>query len=84
MEVLGFEDYYYEVWYLVPHYIVSKEMYNDNSGLIKEITYGLWEIYNNTVSVDDYEFITSDMSTERAAKLLTRIFESIQKLGIEL
>jgi len=84
MEVLGFEDYYYEVWALVPHYIVDQDMYDSNRALIKEITYGLWEIYNITVEVDAYEFVTSDMSVERAAKLLTKIFESIQKIGIEL
>lgn len=84
MKVLSFDDYFYNVWELVPYTIVNEYTYDRNRDLIKEMTFGLWEIYKNTFKIDDYEFMTSEMSTERAAKILTRVFESVQKLGIRL
>lgn len=84
MEVLNFDEYFYSVWELVPHEIVNAYMYERNRELIKEMTFGLWEIYKNTIKIDDYDFISSEMSTERAAKILTRVFESVKNIGLRI
>lgn len=84
MEVLSFDDYFYSVWEIVPHEIVNGYMYSRNKELIKELSYGLWEIYKNTFKVDEYGFVTSEMSVQRASKILTKVFETIKNIGLRI
>lgn len=84
MEFLNFDDYFYEVWNCVPIEVVNENTYERNKNLIKEMTYGLWEIYKKTFKIEAYEIISTEMSVERAAKILTNVFESVTKIGLRI
>lgn len=84
MDILNFDDYFYDVWDKVPHEVVDDRAYTRNLELIREMTFGLWDIYKNTCTIDDYGFIKTEMSTDRAAKIMTNIFENVKKIGIRI
>ena len=81
MEILNFEDFFYETWEKVPSEVVNDYVWSNNIDLIKELTFVFYNIYYNSIIIKD-NYITSEMDPQRTANLLISIFSTINKIGI--
>jgi len=83
MDVLVFEDYFYEVWEMVPHSIVSDRDFDRNRSFIQEITFEYWNIYKNTCKEDAFGLVRSEMDTVRCSNLMCVLFKSFKQIGFK-
>jgi hypothetical protein len=83
MDLLNFEDYFYEVWEMVPQTIVSDRDFDRNRSLIQEITFEYWNIYKNTAKEDEFSLIRSEMGTVRCSNLMCVLFKSFKQIGFK-
>jgi len=83
MDILSYDDFFYDVWETVSYDIVPSRDYDRNKVLIREMTFGFYHIYKNTCTIEG-GYITSEMLPKRAAKLFEEIFSAIKKIGIKL
>lgn len=83
MELLSFDDYFYEVWDGIDYSVVSPKIFRKNQDLIREVTYSMWNIYKNTYREVEEDYYVSDMSVERCTNVLSAIFLAFKNIGFK-
>ena len=78
MDILNFDEFFYEVWENVSFKVVNSDQWGNNQEFIREITFDFYNIYKNTCEIKDGN-IYSEMSPTRVARLLTLVFQKINK-----